>query len=215
MVIVLEEVKKMEKKSDQVMEEEKNESIDEQDIEIIDPESNEGENQNQNESEKEQPEEDSNENELDALKNKVNQLEKEKKAAEDKMLRIQAEFENFKKRNKQEKEAIHKYKSQDIASEILPALDNFDRALHADNTDVSDAYVEGVSMVYRQLLDALKSHGVEAIQAVGQEFDPNLHHAVMQVEDEDKESNMVVEELQTGYMLKDRVIRPAMVKVNK
>jgi len=208
----------MEEKNDQIMEEEKNESIEEQDIEIIEPETTE-ENTNNNEAaehetEKE-TEEDSDESGLEILKNKVDQLEKAKNTAEDKMLRIQAEFENFKKRTRKEKEAIHKYKSQDIASDILPALDNFDRALGADTSEVSEAYVEGVSMVYRQLLDAMKTHGVEAIEAVGKEFDPNLHHAEMQVEDEEKESNVVVEELQKGYMLKDRVIRPAMVKVNK
>src|SRR5699024_7918552 len=143
------------------------------------------------------------ENELDILQNKVEQLEKEKNLIEDKMLRHQAEFENFKKRTRKEKEAIHKFKSQDIATDILPVLDNFDRALHADNADVNEAYIEGVTMVYKQLLDALKTHGVEAIEVVGKEFDPNLHHAVMQVEDEEVESNIVVEELQKGYMLKD------------
>lgn len=208
----------MEEKNDQMTEEEKNESINEQDIEILEPETD-GEKVEDNETDhregKKQSDEGSDENELEILKNKVDQLEKENKAVEDKMLLNQAEFENFKKRTRREKEAIHKYKSQDIASDILPVLDNFDRALHATNADVNKAYIEGVTMVYRQLLDALKTHGIEVIEVVGKEFDPNLHHAVMQVEDEDKESNIVVEELQKGYMLKDRVIRPAMVKVNK
>lgn len=206
----------MEEKNDSIMEEERNESIDEQDIEILEPESDGEEIKNDETAQyEEQTDEDSNESEWEILKNKVDQLEKEKKAAEDKMYRIQAEFENFKKRTQKEKEAIQKYKSQDIASDILPALDNFDRALHADTQGVNESYVEGVSMVYRQLLDAMKTHGIEVIDAVGEEFDPNLHHAVMQVEDEEKESNTVVEELQKGYMLKDKVIRPAMVKVNQ
>ncbi|HLQ71435.1 MAG TPA: nucleotide exchange factor GrpE [Bacillota bacterium] len=205
----------MEEENNQMTEEEKNETIDEQDIEVIEPDSDSETNKTDHHEENKESSKGMDENELDILQNKVDQLEKEKNLIEDKLLRQQAEFENFKKRTRKEKEAIHKFKSQDIATDILPVLDNFDRALHADNADVNEAYIEGVTMVYKQLLDALKTHGVEAIDVVGKEFDPNLHHAVMQVEDEDVESNIIVEELQKGYMLKDRVIRPAMVKVNK
>jgi molecular chaperone GrpE len=94
-------------------------------------------------------------------------------------------------------------------------LDNFERALQVEKTEETASLINGISMVYRQLQDALTSNGVETMETEGQEFDPNLHHAVMQVEDDAFEANHIVEELQKGYVLKDRVIRPAMVKVNK
>lgn len=142
-------------------------------------------------------------------------LKKEKDDLFDRLLRVQAEFENFKKRTQKEREAERKYKAQDLVNDILPVLDNFERALQVEKTEETSNLIEGISMVHRQLLDALKNNGVEMIETEGKQFDPNLHHAVMQVEDESYESNQIVEELQKGYMLKDRVIRPAMVKVNK
>ncbi|AIF43381.1 nucleotide exchange factor GrpE [Virgibacillus sp. SK37] len=142
-------------------------------------------------------------------------LKKEKDEVFQRMLRVQAEFDNYKKRSQREKEADRKYKSQDLVNELLPAVDNFERALQVETTEENAGFVEGITMVYRQIKEALKSQGVEEIESVDKEFDPNLHHAVMQVEEEDKEPNIIVEELQKGYMLKDRVIRPAMVKVNK
>ena len=165
---------------------------------------------------------DANENEAqtsvesaEELQKEVTRLQKEKQEAQDRMLRVQAEFDNFKKRTQKEKEMNLKYKAQDLVNELLPAIDNFERALQVEVTDAAESFVEGISMVYNQLNEALKSQGVEEIEAVGKEFDPNLHHGVMQVEDAEVESNVIVEELQKGYMLKDRVIRPAMVKVNK
>lgn len=142
-------------------------------------------------------------------------LKKEKDDLFDRLLRVQAEYENFKKRTQKEREAERKYKAQDLVNDILPVLDNFERALQVEKTEETSSLIEGISMVHRQLLDALKNNGVEMIETEGKQFDPNLHHAVMQVEDESYESNQIVEELQKGYMLKDRVIRPAMVKVNK
>lgn len=142
-------------------------------------------------------------------------LKKEKDEATNRLLRIQAEFDNFKKRSQKEKEAERKYKAQELVTELLPVMDNFERALKVENTEANSSLVEGISMVYRQLEDALKNNGVEVIETEGQEFDPNLHHAVIQAEEEEVESNFIVEELQKGYMLKGRVIRPAMVKVNK
>jgi len=165
---------------------------------------------------------DANENEAqtsvesaEELQKEVTRLQKEKQEAQDRMLRVQAEFDNFKKRTQKEKEMNLKYKAQDLVNELLPAIDNFERALQVEVTDAAESFVEGISMVYNQLNEALKSQGVEEIEAVGKEFDPNLHHGVMQVEDTEVEPNVIVEELQKGYMLKDRVIRPAMVKVNK
>lgn len=145
----------------------------------------------------------------------IQKLTEEKDEVYNRLIRLQAEYDNFKKRSQKEKEADRKYKSQDLINELLPAMDNFERALKIEVTEANSSLFDGITMVYRQLQDALKSQGVEAIESVGQPFDPNLHHAVMQIEDDEKESNTVVEELQKGYMLKDRVVRAAMVKVNK
>ncbi|TQS74590.1 nucleotide exchange factor GrpE [Ornithinibacillus gellani] len=152
---------------------------------------------------------------VNVLAERLAKLEQEKQEVFDRYVRLQAEFDNFKKRTQKEKEADRKYKSQDLIQEILPALDNFERALQVELTEENASYAEGMSMVHRQLIDALKSEGVEEIETVGKPFDPNVHHAVMQVEEADVESNHIVEAFQKGYMLKDRVIRPAMVKVNK
>jgi len=153
--------------------------------------------------------------ELETYNEEVENLQKEKEELYQRFLRAQAEFDNFKKRSIKERESAAKYKSQDLATELLPAIDNFERALQVEVDESNKGLLEGISMVYRQLIDALKSQGIEAIESVGKEFDPNIHQAVMQVEDESMDSNVVVEELQKGYLIKDRVIRPAMVKVNK
>lgn len=153
--------------------------------------------------------------EIEKLKQELNSLQAEKEDMYQRLLRTQAEFDNYKKRSLKEREADRVYKAQDLAFELLPAIDNFERALQVEVNDTNKGLLEGISMVYRQLIDALKSQGVEPIESVGKEFDPNLHQAVMQIEDESADSNIVLEELQKGYVIKDRVIRPAMVKVNK
>lgn len=153
--------------------------------------------------------------EMEKLKEELNTLQQEKEDLYQRFLRTQAEFDNYKKRSLREREAQAKYKSQDLVTELLPVIDNFERALQVEANDANKGLLDGISMVYKQLMDALKTEGVEPIEAVGKEFDPNIHQAVMQVEDETKDSNIIVEELQKGYMLKDRVIRPSMVKVNK
>lgn len=152
---------------------------------------------------------------LEMLKEEIERIKKERDETADRLLRTQAEFENFKKRTQRERIAERTYKSQDLVNELLPALDNFERALAVEATEETKSILEGITMVYNQVNDALKSENVEVIETVGKEFDPNLHHAVMQVEDPDQEPNIIVEELQKGYILKERVIRPAMVKVNK
>jgi molecular chaperone GrpE len=151
-------------------------------------------------------------NEIEA---ELDSLQKEKEELYQRLLRTQAEFDNYKKRSLKEREAERKYKAQDVVTDLLPAIDNFERALQVEATDANKGLLDGISMVYRQIVDALKAHHVEPIESVGQEFDPNIHQAVMQVEDDNFDANVVVEELQKGYMIKDRVIRPAMVKVNK
>lgn len=150
------------------------------------------------------------------LQEKIEKLEEEVKASEDKYLRLYAEFENFKRRKNQEIETNNIYKSQKVITEILPSLDNLERALQvdSDNEEVK-ALRKGVEMVYEGILNALKSEGVEVVETENVQFDPNIHHAVMQDEDSEKESGAILDTFQKGYKLKDRVIRPAMVKVNQ
>ena len=149
------------------------------------------------------------------LQEKVDKLEEELKQSEDKYLRLYAEFENFKRRKNKEIETNNIYKSQKVITEILPSLDNLERALQveSDNEEIK-SLLKGVEMVYEGLLNVLKSEGVELIETENAQFDPNYHHAVMQEEDSEKESGAILDTFQKGYKLKDRVIRPAMVKVN-
>ncbi|WP_096188342.1 nucleotide exchange factor GrpE [Evansella halocellulosilytica] len=147
--------------------------------------------------------------------NEVAEIEQKLQETSNRLLRVQADYDNFRRRTKQEKESEAKYRSQRLAEELLPAVDNFERGLsiHPENEETK-SLLQGMEMVYRQLKEALEKEGVMPIKTVGEPFDPQLHQAVMQVESDEYDSNIVVEELQKGYMLKDRVIRPAMVKVN-
>ncbi|HLO11911.1 MAG TPA: nucleotide exchange factor GrpE [Pseudoneobacillus sp.] len=136
--------------------------------------------------------------------------------ADSRYLRLQADFDNFRRRTKIDFDAIEKYRAQNIISDLLPVLDNFERALQTQvDQEQAKSLLQGMEMVYRLLSEAIKKEGVETIEAVGKEFDPHLHQAVMQVEAEDSRSGMVLEEFQKGYKLKDRVIRPSMVKVSQ
>ncbi|UQD53832.1 nucleotide exchange factor GrpE [Bacillus methanolicus] len=156
------------------------------------------------------------ENELHAANAKIAELEAKLEEADNRYLRLQADFENFRRRSRMDLEAVEKYRAQSLVTDLLPIIDNFERGLKLEvDNEQAKSLLQGMEMVYRSLLDALKKEGVEPIEAVGKEFDPNLHHAVMQVEDENYDSNIVVEEFQKGYMLKDRVIRPSMVKVTQ
>jgi len=159
-------------------------------------------------------------NEIIVLKDKIITLEKElddsKKKEEDvyaRLLRLSAEFDNYKKRTTREKEALYIDVTVDTLKEILPIVDNFERALSVKNCDDVAVLKKGLDMVYRQFIETLTQIGVETIDAVGNEFDPNLHNAVIHVEDENYGSNEVVEELQKGYKIKDKIIRHSYVKV--
>lgn len=146
---------------------------------------------------------------------RIQELETKLEEISQKNLRLQADYDNFRRRSREEQAASLKYKSQSLLEQLLPALDNFERALKTEATnEQTKTLIQGMEMVYRQLADALKQEGLTEVPTVGEKFDPNMHQAVMQVEDSEYESNTVIEELQKGYMLKDRVIRPAMVKVN-
>lgn len=164
------------------------------------------------------PEETATEEEVALTEDEKRLLELEEKleAAEDRYLRLQADFENVKKRNIAERTANQKYRSQSIAEALLPALDGFQKALDTQSdSEQMEALLTGMKMVYGQIMTALEAEGVEAIPALGEQFDPNYHQAVMQDDDSTKESNEITMELQKGYKLKDRVIRPSMVKVNQ
>jgi len=154
--------------------------------------------------------------ELSKANEKIAELEAKLEEAESRILRQIADFENFKRRARLDQETAATYRSQSLVTDLIPALDNFERALQIEATnDQAKSIMQGVEMVYRSIIDALKKEGVEAIEAVGTQFDPNVHQAVMQVSEPDTESNVVLEEFQKGYKLKDRVLRPSMVKVNE
>ncbi len=142
-------------------------------------------------------------------------LRKEIEELTNRLLRSRADYENLRRRTREELEAQAKYRSQPLVESLLPVIDNFERGLAVKaETEEGKSILQGMNMVYRQLQEVLHKEGVEVIKAVGEKFDPHLHEAVMQVEVEGFESGQIVEELQKGYKLKDRVIRPSMVKVN-
>ena len=126
--------------------------------------------------------------------------------------RVQADFENFRRRTRQEKEELAAVVTQNLLKDLLPFLDNFERALAAESSD-AESLRAGVEMMYKQLVEALKKDGLEYIETKDKPFDPNFHQAVMRVEDSEKEDGTIVAELQKGYMVKGRVIRPSMVQV--
>lgn len=135
---------------------------------------------------------------------------------QNRMLRAMADMDNLRRRVRKEQEDLAKYASQKIVEELLPILDNFERALAADKDSMTlESLLTGVDMVHRQMVQVFEKEGLAAIAAKGQPFDPHVHQAVMQTQDPEFDSGVVVEELQKGYMFKDRVVRPAMVKVNE
>lgn len=141
---------------------------------------------------------------------------KDEKIAElnDRLMRTMAEFDNFRKRSEKEKAQMFEIGAKDIVEKILPVLDNFERGLGSvPEEDKDSAFVQGIEQIYKQFVTALEEAGVKAIDAVGKEFDPNFHNAVMHDEDESLGENIVSEELQKGYMYRDTVVRHSMVKV--
>jgi len=145
----------------------------------------------------------------------VDETEKLKAEIEEKKnqyLRLQADFENFRRRTRQEKEELGNVVTQTILKDMLPLLDNFERALASDNKD-SEGFHKGVEMIYNQFAEALKKNGLEYIETEGKKFDPNFHQAVMRVQNPDLEDETIAAELQKGYIVKGRVVRPSMVQV--
>ena len=132
----------------------------------------------------------------------------------DKLLRQMAEFDNFRKRTEKEKSGMYEIGAKSIVEKLLPVVDNFERGfLSVAEEDKDDAFVTGMEMVYKQLMTMLETVGVKPIEAVGQEFNPDLHNAVMHVDDEEVGDNIIVEEFQKGYTYRDSVVRYSMVKV--
>lgn len=143
----------------------------------------------------------------DALKQKVEELE-------DKVKRQMAEFENFRKRTDKEKTAMFETGAKSVVEKILPVVDNFERGLATvPEEEKGSGFAEGMQMIYKQLMTELDAIGVKPIEAVGQEFNPEFHNAVMQVESEEYESGVIAQELQKGYMYRESVVRHSMVAV--
>ena len=136
----------------------------------------------------------------------------EDEAVNTKYLRLMADFQNFKRRVEKEKSDIYAYANEKLVSQLLDVIDNFERALLHEEAD--DSYVEGMKMIFKQLTGVLEKAGLEEINALGEDFDPNFHNAVMTEDNDDYDSGKVTEVMQKGYLLNKNVIRPSMVKVN-
>ncbi|MFD2868849.1 protein GrpE [Kurthia sp. 3B1D] len=146
----------------------------------------------------------------------VAELEAKLVAEEERYLRLRADFDNLKRRSQLDREAQAKYRAQTLLTDLLPVLDNFERALSVEATsEEAQNMKKGIDMVYRSLVEATTKEGLKIIATEGEVFDPNIHQAVMQESNPEQESGIVLQELQRGYQLKDRVLRPAMVKVNE
>ena len=144
---------------------------------------------------------------------KKDKLQEQIDELKDKNMRQMAEFENFRKRTEKEKQAMFETGARSVIEKLLPVVDNFERGLGALKEEEKGAFSEGMEMIYKQLMSELEKLEVKPIDAVGKEFDPNLHNAVMHVDDEELGENVVVEELQKGYMYRETVVRHSMVKV--
>ena len=149
-----------------------------------------------------------------AKKEKKDKKDEKIEELTDRLTRQMAEFDNFRKRTEKEKSQMYEVGAKDIIEKILPIVDNFERGLDAvKEEDKEDPFIQGMEKVYKQLMTTLEGIEVKPIEAVGQEFDPNLHNAVMHVEDENLGENIIAEEFQKGYMYRDSVVRHSMVKV--
>ena len=145
----------------------------------------------------------------DGLKEKDKEIEE----LANRLLRLQADFMNYKNRVEKDKENIYTYATEDLMNQVLPILDNFERALNS--VEKEDSFYKGVKMIYEQIIKVLTDNGLNEIQCIGERFDPNLHHAVFMEESKESEEGIILGVLQKGYMLNDKVIRPSMVKVAK
>ena len=188
-----------------------------EDEEVSDNEEEEPDEEQEPDEEEEPDEEDEDKKSGKKLFGKKNKKDKKDEKIEeltDRLTRQMAEFDNFRKRTEKEKSQMYKIGAKDIIEKMLPVVDNFERGLDAvKEEDKEDPFIQGMEMVYKQLMTVLGELGVKPIEAVGKEFDPNLHNAVMHVEDENFGENIIAEEFQKGYMYRDSVVRHSMVKV--
>lgn len=152
----------------------------------------------------------------ESTEDKVAKLEEEVNTWKTDYYKVFADMENLKRRLEKEHQNSLKFMMQSFIEQLLPIVDNFERSLNVENpSEEVQTFLKGYQMIFDQLMNVLNQNGVEVIEAQGKEFDPNLHQAVMTANDENYESGMIVEELQKGYKLKDRVIRASLVKVNE
>lgn len=153
---------------------------------------------------------------VDPKDEEIQQLKQDVQENEEKYLRLYAEFENYKRRIQKENQTMKAYKAQDVLNDILPTIDNIERALQIEGENEQfQSLKKGVEMIHESLINALKENGLELIETEGHQFDPNIHQAVVQDDNPDFESGEITQELQKGYKLKERVLRPSMVKVNQ
>jgi molecular chaperone GrpE len=145
----------------------------------------------------------------------LDDLRRERDALQDRLLRTAADFDNYRKRMDRERRELSEYAANDVLSEMLPIIDNLERALAAPASGDDTALRKGVELIHKQMLDLLRKRGVKTIEAAGQMFDPNYHNAVIHEASSEHREGEVIEELQRGYMIGDRLLRPAMVKVAK
>jgi molecular chaperone GrpE len=150
----------------------------------------------------------------DAQPDPLEDLRREKDALQDRLLRTAAEFDNYRKRVERERRELADYMKADVLAEILPIVDNFERALQSPSPE-GEPLRKGVELIHKQMLDFLRKRGVTPIEALGADFDPNFHQAVIHETSPSHREGEVIEELQRGYMLGDKLLRPAMVKVAK
>jgi len=162
----------------------------------------------------ENPEESVEDNTDKSVDTSLDQTQQKLEQMTNQMMRLQADFENYKKRTIKEKTEIGKFALEGFINKLLPVLDNMDRAVDA-LPETQDGYIEGVLIVFNQLKEVLEKEGLSEIDTLGKPFDPNFHHCVVMGEDPDKASNDVLEVLQKGYELKGKVLRPTMVMVNQ
>ncbi len=156
------------------------------------------------------------EKEIEELKRKLEEKEKEIKEHHDRLLRLAADFENYKKRASKDKDEWTKFANEDLLKAVLPFIDNLERAVsHAEKVSDTGVLIEGVRLTIQQLLQTLKKFGLSTFESVGKPFDPTVHEAMLVVETDKHKPNQVVEEFQKGYFLNDRLLRPATVSVSK
>jgi molecular chaperone GrpE len=186
---------------EQIDPEKGNESVPESTIESSPPGEEKGETENK---------------EIEELKKKLEEKEKEVKENFDRFLRMAADLENYKRRAAKEKEEYVKFGNEDLVKAILPFIDNLERAVnHAEKVDDAGVLIEGVRLTIQQILQALNKFGLSSFESVGKPFDPSMHEAMLVIETDQHEPNQILEEYQKGYLLNNRLLRPATVSVSK